>query len=137
MRFGRELGDKRSIAICLYNLGNIALQDQNNEQALNYFRKSLAIRQELADKVGLAECMEGLAGFKEIRGQSDKAACLYGAAANLRETLGAPLEPVDRPNYYQFREQTKLKLGQVAFERYWVSGKGLPQEQAFQYALAD
>ena len=90
LTYGREHDDKRSIAICLYNLDNIALQDNSQDQALDYYKESLAIRQELSDKVGLAKCLEGLAAFKEVKGQSAKAACLFGAAANLREVVGAP-----------------------------------------------
>ncbi len=136
LTYGRELGDKRSVAICLYNLGNIALLDKRVEQALSYYKESLAIRQELGDKVGLAECLEGLAGIAEVSGQANKAARLYGAAAHLRQVIGAPLEPVDQPNYNQFKEQTRQKLGQNTFEENWTLGSNLSQKEAFEYALA-
>ena len=64
-----------------------------------------------------------------------RAARLFGAAAALREEIGAPRPPAFRS--YHERNLTAVldRLGQGAFEKAWAEGREMTLEEAIEYAL--
>jgi hypothetical protein len=105
-------------------------------RATGYLCESLAVRRELGERLGIAECLEGLAAVADGTGQPDRAARLLGAAGTLREAIGAPLPPVDRPAHEAAVQATRGLLGEAAFAAAWAAGRALPLEQAVAEALA-
>jgi hypothetical protein len=65
-----------------------------------------------------------------------RAARLWGAAAALREQIGAPMWPIDRPEYERRVAACHTALGDEAFEAAWQAGRALSWEQAADAALA-
>lgn len=57
------------------------------------FAESLALFQEAGEVVVIADSLEGVAALAAARGQPDRAVCLVGAAAAVRESIGAVLHP--------------------------------------------
>ncbi len=65
----------------------------------------------------------------------EKAARLYGAAAALRERLGAPLPPCDRAEYQRRLARLRATLGKQALALAWAEGRALSYDQSVQYGL--
>ncbi|MGH2593930.1 MAG: ATP-binding protein, partial [Anaerolineae bacterium] len=130
-------GDKRYIAIALYSLGQLAQAQGDHTRALSLLRESLIIRKKMGAKRGIAESLEGfasviVAGTAE---QLDRAARLFGAAQGIRETIGAPVPPIERADYDRSVADARAQLGEAAFASVWAEGRAMALEQAVAYAL--
>jgi len=60
---------------------------------------------------------------------------LAGAAAALRQRLGAPLTPEERPRLEKALEFARRTLGNAAGLTAWMEGWAMPVEQAIEEAL--
>ena len=66
------------------------------------------------------------------------AARIWGAAERLREEIGSPVLPVDRPGYDRRVIAARAARGDdAAFDRAWREGRALTLEQAIDLALAE
>jgi len=54
-----------------------------------------------------------------------EAARLLGAAAALRDAIGAPLRPSEQMEYGQLAEATRLALREPSFATAWAEGRGM------------
>ncbi len=69
--------------------------------------------------------------------QPQCAAQLWGAAAALREAIGAPLPPNEREEYERDVAAVREALGEEAFSATWVEGRAMSMEQAVAYAMGE
>jgi hypothetical protein len=53
----------------------------------------------------------------------------------LRQTIGAPIAPVDRPGHAAAAAAARAGLGEAAFEAAHAAGRALPPERAIAEAL--
>jgi len=90
----------------------------------------------LGHKLGIASAIEELGVVYVIQGDGVQAAMLFSTAHALRETLGAPLPPVDLAAYESVIATCRTQLGEAVFARAWDAGKALSLEQAFDIALS-
>ena len=74
--------------------------------------------------------LEGLASLEAGQGDPAWAARLWGAAEALREAIGAPMAPVDRPDYDRAVTAARAQLGERAFATAWAKGRAMTPEQA-------
>jgi hypothetical protein len=132
------VGDRRSIAASLANLAwSVAREHGDCGQVAGLYRESLALYRTVGDKVGVALALDGLAEVACLQGSSQRAARLYGAAAALRDAIGAPRPPEERLDYEHDVAALRTALGDDAFTAAWAAGRALPLEQAIAEALAD
>jgi len=68
--------------------------------------------------------------------QPERAARLLGAAARLRETIGAPVHPVDRADHDRAVEVSRSALGAADFDRAWASGQAMSLEDVIDYSVS-
>ncbi len=129
----RELGDKRGIASALRNLGVIAWHLSDRAQAAAFLKESLALRKAQANRSGIAECVEDLA---RLAPHAEQAARLLGAAAALRDAIGAPLPPSDQADHDRSVATLRGTLGAHAFKIAWDLGRAMTPDQAIEEALA-
>ena len=95
------------IAVALHDLGNTALLQGRVEEAQESHRKSLAIKQELGDRSGMAGSYHQLAMDAMYAGRIAEAEQLHRQALAIREELG------DRPGMASsYHELGYLALGQ-------------------------
>ncbi len=73
------------------------------------------MRRELGDRRGITDCLEGLAAVAAALGRPREAVRLYGTAAVLRETIGAPVLPFDQAEYDQHLAAAQSQLDGPAF----------------------
>lgn len=133
----RSLGYTWGLSGTLRVLGDVALARGDHAQALAYYREGLGLVDEHGDRRFLAENLAGIAAAVAARGQPERAARLYGAAALLREQLGAATEGW-RPTAYE-REvaQVRAALPPATFAAAWEAGTALPLAAVIAEALAD
>lgn len=115
--------------------GDIAYDQGEVERATRLYRESLAVFRELGAKWDCAAGIEGLAAVAGAQGAATRAVQLWSAAAAIREAIGAPLPPVDRPQRDTALAQLRAVLGATAFESTWAEGRAMSLEQAVGYAL--
>jgi len=147
------MGDKSGIAELLQVLAGVAASQGDYVEAGALYQDSLELFRELGYKWYVASCLEGLAGVLveepvEIRwapeGQASAidhrtsapmnvlwAVRLCGMAEALRETIGAPLPPIERPAYERTIAAACAQLGEEAFARARTEGRSMSLEQAF------
>jgi hypothetical protein len=131
------LGNRRGIAASLTSLGSVARAQGDTGAANALLREALAVLQELGDRANIATLLEGLASLAVDR-QPARAARLWSAAARLREEIGCPLSPAERPQYEQELAAARGALGDAAaFQRVWAAGQGMNLEQAIECAMGD
>src|SRR5262249_44061013 len=116
-------------------LGTVAASQEKSEEAGSLYRESLLLRREMGDRRSIAACLELLAGLSTAQGELDRAARLFGAAEALRESLGAPLSPVERVEYDRHIALLRSQLPGDALASAWAAGRALPLDEAITFAL--
>ncbi len=138
LAIARELGDRLGIAFALNGLGNVGAEQGDYPGARVLYEESLTIRRELGDRRGIAIALEGLAAVIAALGSSLRAARIWGAAERLREEIGAPLPPNERPRYDRRVGVVRAALRDDAtFYRAWQEGRALAIGQAIALALSE
>jgi predicted ATPase/serine/threonine protein kinase/DNA-binding CsgD family transcriptional regulator len=127
----REIGDRPNTALALYLLAKVETNQENYATAFDLFEQSLAISlRGLLNKGLVASCLEGLAVAVAAEGEPVWAARLLGAAESLREAMGIPLPPVERPDYDFNVSEVRNRLGDKTFTAAWAEGRSMSPEQA-------
>jgi tetratricopeptide (TPR) repeat protein len=146
-------GNRVSIAVALNNLGKIARDQGETGAARAMHRKSLAIRLELGDRGGYPWSLEAFARLAAPV-DPERAARLWGAAESLREALGLPLPPNERPEYDRAVAEVREALGEAGearlgreadsaggrapgFAKAWAAGRAMTAEEALCVALEE
>jgi tetratricopeptide (TPR) repeat protein len=134
LAISRALGNQVHIAIALNGLGKVAREQGDTRTARALHVESLEIRRELGDKGGFPWSLEAFA-LLAAPGDPESAGRLWGAAESLRESLGLPLPPNERPEYDRHRAIVREALGEEAFATAWAAGRAMTLEEAIRYAL--
>jgi non-specific serine/threonine protein kinase len=121
----RALGDKDCSSMMLYVLARAARQRGDHDVAAARLKESLALRTQLGLRKGLAECYEETAALASAHGDAATAARLLGAAADVRATIGAPVQPIDEADRAALRDAARMALGDESFNAARAVGVGL------------
>ncbi len=125
VRLARETDASGRLTLALIYRGQVASILNAPTRAEAAFQEGLQLAREWDSAWGMAECLEGLAVVAAGGGQSARAARLLGAAARLREAIGAPVHPVDRADHDRAVHASQLALGGPAYAAAWASGQAL------------
>jgi predicted ATPase len=131
----RETGHQWGIAASLDSLGRVVYDQGDYSAARSLHAESLTIRREMGNKLSIAEPLESLARLAAQGREWERAVRLWGAAAALRETIGAPRSPLWRAEWERDLGAARAALGEEAFAAAWAAGRALPLEEAVAYAL--
>ncbi len=126
----REQGDQSSVALVLKNLGDVARMTHDVVRARALYVQSMTRYQEAGNSLGIAECMESLALIAHLRERWEHSARLFGAAAALREAIGAPLPLVDRTAIEDATATIRVAFGMASFTASWTAGHAMLLDQA-------
>jgi DNA-binding NarL/FixJ family response regulator len=99
-------------------------------------RESLEISRRMHEKVDVAFVLETCARFAAASSDATFAVKLAGAAASVRETVGAPAAPPWKAMVEMSQEPARAALGVEIAELVWREGRALSLEQAIDEALA-
>jgi tetratricopeptide (TPR) repeat protein len=130
-----ELDNKAFIPILMDGLGTIAQYKGQFERALELHQTCLQLACEMDHQRVLALALEKLAGVAGSAGRAAQAARLLGAAEQLRESIGVPVETIDRADRDHYVSLARSGLTPDAFGEAWAQGRALPLEQAIAEAL--
>jgi DNA-binding SARP family transcriptional activator len=90
-----------------------------------------------ADRAGVLAGLASLAAIERAEGRFERAARLRGAVLALRERMGAPLPPADRPEHEAEVALLREALGERALARALDAGRSLSWEEAAAEALGE
>ncbi|HEX9440857.1 MAG TPA: hypothetical protein VF909_14320, partial [Roseiflexaceae bacterium] len=116
-------------------LGALVNAQGDAARATALLREALVLQQSHAGKGSIASSLERFAGIAAGQGQPDRAARLLGAAEALRKAIGAPLPPVERPDYERTVAAARAQLDAATFATAWAEGQALTLEQVIAEAL--
>jgi hypothetical protein len=97
--------------------------------------EGLALSRELADPFRIADNLEYLANVIGAAGRGEHAARLLGAAAIIRETIGAPRTSVGQALTEQAVTEARSALGEELWAAAFAAGRALSVEEAVAEAL--
>jgi predicted ATPase len=131
----RKLGDRWGIAGTLADLGNLAREERDCGAAHLLYRESLKAFQELDHKRGVARLLECCACSAAMELQAERSLRLAGAAAALRQNIGAPLTPVEQSKLESILDPARQALSNTAGAMAWLEGWSMPVGKAVEEAL--
>jgi len=132
----RELGDRLGMAFSLDSLGDVASEQGEYPAARALFKESLMIQRELGDRRGMVYSFGGLAAVIAALGNILRATRIWGGAERLREEIGLPMPPNERPLYDRRVAAARAALGDdAAFDRAWREGRAFTLTQAIELTL--
>jgi tetratricopeptide (TPR) repeat protein len=122
----RTLGEQDGIADVLSGLGVVAHVQGDLTRATALLQESLALFQTLGEQANIAVVLENLAAVAADQGRAEPAARWFGAAAALRDALGAPRPSHERAPYDGTVAKVRETLGEAAFAAAWTAGTTSP-----------
>ncbi|HSE48298.1 MAG TPA: tetratricopeptide repeat protein, partial [Terriglobales bacterium] len=122
----RELHDGWGRASVLCDLASLDCDQQDFAGAQRLFGESIRIFQELGHKRGIARVLESLAISAVAQGKAPEALRLAGAAAALRERVGAPLTPAQNSALESALKPAHAALEGALGTSAWMEGYSLP-----------
>jgi predicted ATPase/DNA-binding SARP family transcriptional activator len=131
----REAGARWDIGYCLWSLGNIACDERDFAKARKLHLEALRTVREVGDKSNLPYLLEPLAAVAAAEEEAERAVCLFGASAALRERFGVPLLPGPAAEIERQLAGLRAALGAARFGAGWEAGRAMSVEQAVAYAL--
>ena len=117
------------------DLADVLLEQRDRPGARALLGEALRTYRDAGDRQGVARSLEGVARLAAA-GLPSRAVRLAGAAAGLRETVGAPLPPAERITLDRHLAAARAALGARAAAGAWADGRSLPPAQATAEALA-
>jgi hypothetical protein len=106
------------------------------EEARPHVAEGLRLFWRCGSRHRVAWGLEMVAALESCSGNLSRAARLWGAAEAIRAQIGAPMWPVDRPDYERRVIEARGQLGDKACDAAWQAGGALNLEQAAGEALA-
>jgi predicted ATPase len=131
----RELGDRWGIAGTLADLGSLAREQGNYSTAHALYRESMKKFQELEHKRGIARLLECFACSAAAQLKAERSLRLAGAAAALRQNIGAPLTPAEQAKLESTLGPPRQALSNSAGATAWLEGWAMPVEKAIEEVL--
>jgi predicted ATPase len=131
----RELRDRWGIAAVSADLGTLAREQRDYPRAHSLYLESIKIFQELEHKRGIARLLECFAGSAADQLQAERSLRLAGAAAALRQNIGAPLSPTDQAKLETHLAPARQVLSNTSCATAWLEGWAMPVERAIQEEL--
>ena len=132
-----ELGEKNLVAYALIGLAHVLYLQDDLTEANRRYRESLHIAQEIGEKRCIAYCLEGLAQIALRVEHPSWAAQLFGAAASLRQAIGAPLNQAEKDELDRDVKVTRNQLGERTFDSVYKAGSAMTLEQVIELVLKE
>jgi predicted ATPase len=130
-----ELGDRWGIAGTLADLGNLACEQRDYPTAHSLYRESIKTFQELGHKRGIARLLECFASSAAAQGQATRSLRLAGAAAVLRQNIGAPLTPAEQVKLEASLDPARRGMSNTSGATAWLQGWALTMDEVIDEAL--
>ncbi|SFH08726.1 Predicted ATPase [Actinopolymorpha cephalotaxi] len=140
LHLARARGDRLSTYVALYNLSQAALALGNYDLARTHVVEGIALSQETRDLANLAYFIETLAVVESKEGSHLRVATLLGAAAGLRETVGADVYAYYHPDQSlraSAEKAARAVMGDHAHDQALDAGRTLDAAAVAELAIRD
>jgi predicted ATPase len=131
----RELGDRWGIAGTLADLGSLAREQRNYPRGNSLYQESIKIFRELEHKRGIARLLECFACSAAAQLHAERSLRLAGAAAALRQNIGAPLTPAEQAKLEASLHMARQALSNTVGVAAWLEGWTLPVEKVVEEVM--
>jgi predicted ATPase/class 3 adenylate cyclase/Tfp pilus assembly protein PilF len=133
----RDLGARGDVALGLCNLGWIALLQDDLSRAADLYRESLSLSWDTGLNPLVQNALEGHTCVAGARGETERAAQLWGAAQDLHEVKGIPRD-IDFLAEADARiSAVRSGMGEEAWDEAWRKGRAMTLDEAVSYALEE
>jgi predicted ATPase/serine/threonine protein kinase len=133
----RQLRDGWGIASALSDLAGLCSDQGYNAEARRLYGESVQLFRELGHQRGIARVLECLAADAAAQSNPELSLHLAGAAAALRQRLGAPLPPSEKPRLEKALDFARRTLGTAGGLTAWMEGWETPVAEAVAEALGN
>ena len=120
----------------LYNLGWIALLQDDLGRATDLYRESLSLSWDAGLNPLVQSTLEGLACLAGAQGKAERAARLWAVAQVLHEAKDIPRDPDFLAEADARIAAVRSGMGDLAWEDAWRKGRTMALDEAVSYALA-
>ena len=131
----RRLDDAWGIASALCDQARLSTDQGKYQEAERLYGESIQMFHNLGHKRGIARVLECVAINAAEQCRAEQALQLAGAAAALRQRIGAPLIPAEQSQLEKKLEAARKVLTNAAGLQAWSSGWEMSPEQAASEAL--
>jgi predicted ATPase/DNA-binding SARP family transcriptional activator len=131
----REGQYRPELARSLVALGRVRRTLGQVRLAIELLLEGLDLFHALGHKLGIADALDELGAVSAVQGEGAQAALLLGTAHALREQIGAPLPPVDRPAHDSVVDTCRAQLGETAFAEAWARAAARPWQEVVEEVL--
>ncbi len=132
-----RLRDAWGIASALCDLANLERDQGNFNEARRLYCDSVKRFEGVGHKRGIAKVLENIAASAAAQSRPEHALRLAGAAAALRQGLGAPLTPAEQAALDRAIQPARNALGSDAGLGLWMEGWSMPLDQTLNAALGE
>lgn len=136
LTLGRAIDSTSLVSLALHNLGHIAVLRREYDRAVPLLREALVLTRDGGESRRIASTLEAMAGAELEAGDLTRAARLGGAATAIRETVGAPMQPNELPDWERTMVDLRASMDATALSLAWAEGQALDLDAAIAYALA-
>lgn len=131
----RQLGANQDIARSLHNLANVARDQHQYDRARSLYDEAFSLYRELGDQWDVAYLFEDLGILMAMQSRPERAACLVGVGAAVRQSMNTPLSEADSEQLRSRLAPFRSALGDAAWEQYSREGMNMSQEEAAKMAF--
>ncbi len=133
----RETGDLWGSARSLTDLAYIDCERGDHVAADSACREALEIFAGLRHRRGIARALESSACIVLAQGRPERALRLAGAAANLRQSISAPLHQAEQLELDRTLLLAWESVSEEEGKRAWAEGSAMSLENAIRYSLGE
>jgi predicted ATPase len=131
----RDVGDEWNVAFVIHNLGLVAEDVGDDTVALSLYRESLTPSVGPEHRFRIAMVLDGFASLAAKAGQPARALRLTGAAARLREEIGASVPLMIKGRVARTADLARSQLSSEAADVALAEGHAMTWQEASEYAL--
>ena len=133
----REAHDQWGVARSLTDLAQIACDERDHVTAHAAYREALSLFVNLGHKRGIARDLEGFACSALAQRDPARALAIAGAAAHLRQWIGAPLMPAEQAKLDEKLQPAWTSMNEADSKAAYARGWAMSLDNAIKYALEE
>jgi non-specific serine/threonine protein kinase len=123
--------------LVLYNLGWIALLQNDRSRAEDLYEESLTLAWDTGMNPIVQSALEGYACLAGAKGEAERAGRLWGASQALQEAKGIPRDTDFLAEADARIAAVRSGMSEGAWEEAWRKGREMTLDEAIAYALED
>jgi predicted ATPase/class 3 adenylate cyclase len=135
LELSRESARYVEVAIAKHELGLVALDQGELDEAIGHFREAVRDRVSFGMVPATTASVEGIMMVEAARGNGERAATLAGAAAAERRRIGAKLPPAILVLIESAVARAREAIGDEEFAAAWARGERLSLDETLALAL--